>query len=117
MSRDHSHSYIGRKGTGSRDSNKVVIFAEGRNTEYSYCDLLKKNNCKLIPVVKRGHGIGSCIAFVEESNKKYNSLSKVDKAKYKQKWLIYDYDGHQDFRESILLARRYGFKVVFQTCA
>ena len=113
MGRDHLHPYQNRKASGYRELQKVIIYAEGRNTEYNYCEQLKRQNCSLVPVVQRGHGIGNCVDFVEESNKKFNNLSKEQRDKYKQKWLMYDCDGHEDFAESIVKARKYGFKVVF----
>lgn len=113
MRRDHSHSHLGRGGTGTRNISRAIIYVEGKNTEYSYCNLLKDNCSLLIPIVERGHGISSCIDFVEEANKKYNNLSPKRRTKYSQKWLMYDCDGHQDFAESVKLARRYGFNVVF----
>jgi len=113
MSRNHSYSYVGRQGTASRTVSKAIIYVEGENTEYSYCSLLKNNRCRLMPVVEKGHGIGSCIEFVEEANKKYNCLPQKAREKYSQKWLMYDCDGHQDFAESVRLARRYGFNVAF----
>lgn len=113
MSRDHSHSHLGRGCTGTRNISRAIIYVEGKNTEYSYCNLLKNSCSQLIPIVEKGHGIGSCIEFVEEANKKFDKLSRQDKAKYSQKWLMFDCDGHQDFAESVKLARRYGFHVVF----
>lgn len=91
--------------------NKVILYCEGRNTEPSFFELLKKNNCKVVPVIVPGHGIGSCIEFVEEANKKYNCLPRTQRDKYRQKWLMYDYDGHEDFAASIKIARQNGFRV------
>lgn len=113
MSRNHSHSRLGRGKTGTRSISKAIIYVEGENTEYSYCTLLKNSCCQLIPVVEKGHGIGSCVEFVKEANKRFEKLSKQDKAKYSQRWLMYDCDGHDDFAESVRLARRYGFNVAF----
>lgn len=113
MSRDHSRSRLGRGATGTRSISKAIIYVEGENTEYSYCNLLKDSCCRLIPVVEKGHGIGSCVEFVKEANKRFEKLPKQDKTKYSQRWLMYDCDGHKDFAESVRLARRYGFKVVF----
>lgn len=113
MSRDHSRSQLGRRETGTRSISKAIIYVEGKNTEYSYCNLLKNSCCRLIPVVEKGHGIGSCVEFVNEAKKRFENLPKQDKAKYNQKWLMYDYDGHKDFAESVKLARQYGFHVVF----
>ena len=113
MGRDHSHSYKRRKVSGSREPQKIIIYVEGKNTEYNYCEQLKRQNCSFVPVVQRGHGIGKCVDFVEESNKKFNNLPQKQRDKYKQKWLIYDCDGHDDFAESIAKAREYGFNVVF----
>ena len=64
-------------------------------------------------MIVRGHGIGSCKEFVEEANKKYNRLSRVQRNKYSQKWLVYDCDGHGDFADSVKYARECGFRVAF----
>ena len=113
MVRNHLKAVTSRKNQGTRKVNKVILYCEGRNTEPSYFELFKKNNCKVVPVVVSGHGIGSCVEFVEEANKKYNCLSKVQRNKYSQKWLGYDCDGHEDFAVSIKIARKYGFRVAF----
>lgn len=113
MVRNHLKAVTSRKNQGTRKVNKVILYCEGRNTEPSYFELFKKNNCKVVPVVISGHGIGSCVEFVEEANKKYNCLSKVQRNKYSQKWLVYDCDGHEDFAVSIKIVRKYGFRVAF----
>ena len=101
MGRNHSRVVTSRRNQGTKIVNKVILFCEGRNTEPSYFELLKKNNCKVVPVVVPGHGIGSCVEFVEEANKKYNCLPRTQRDKYSQKWLVYDCDGHDDFAASI----------------
>lgn len=113
MVRNHLKAVTSRKNQGTRKVNKVILYCEGRNTEPSYFELFKKNNCKVVPVVVPGHGIGSCVEFVEEANKKYNCLPKVQRNKYSQKWLVYDCDGHEDFAVSIKIARKHGFRVAF----
>lgn len=113
MGRNHSKAVTSRRSPGTRKVNKIILFCEGHNTEPSYFELLKKNNCKVVPVIVRGHGIGLCRDFVEEANKKYNCLSKAQRSKYSQKWLVYDCDGHEDFADSVKVAREYGFRVAF----
>lgn len=113
MVRNHLKAVTSRKNQGTRKVNKVILYCEGRNTVPSYFELFKKNNCKVVPVVVPGHGIGSCVEFVEEANKKYNCLPKVQRNKYSQKWLVYDCDGHEDFAVSIKIARKHGFRVAF----
>ena len=113
MVRNHLKAVTSRKNQGTRKVNKVILYCEGRNTEPSYFELFKKNNCKVVPLVVPGHGIGSCVEFVEEANKKYNCLPKVQRNKYSQKWLVYDCDGHEDFAVSIKIARKHGFRVAF----
>lgn len=116
MARDHSRSSIVRKNRGIQPSHrKIVVFVEGRNTEYTYIELLKRSYCDVIPDAVRGEGIGSCVDFVEHKNGEYNSFSKKKKDKYSQKWLMFDYDGHDDFGDGIRLARRYGFHVAFSS--
>lgn len=115
MARDHSQASRGRKGKGSIIPKKILLFVEGRNTEPSYFELLKRSNCKLIPVVKPGSGIGSCVGFVEEADKKFGSLPKAIKEKYSQRWVVFDYDGHPDFEDGIRKARKLGFKVAFSS--
>ena len=113
MGRNHSRVVTSRRNQGTKKVNKVILYCEGRNTEPSYFELLKKNNCKVVPVVVPGHGIGSCVEFVEEANRKYDCLPRTQRDKYSQKWLVYDCDGHDDFAASIKLARQYGFRVAF----
>lgn len=113
MGRNHSKAVTSRRSPGTRKVNKVILFCEGRNTEPSYFEMLKKNNCKIVPVIVRGHGVGSCRDFVEEVNKKFNCLSRAQRSKYSQKWLVYDCDGHEDFADSVKYARECGFRVAF----
>ncbi len=113
MARDHSHSNIQRKNQNTKKPQKILLYVEGRNTEPSYFDLLKRSNCTQIPVPVRGRGIGACVDFVNEAMGKYNSLPAKGKAKYKQKWLVFDNDGHDDFAEGVKLARQNGFRVAF----
>lgn len=113
MARDHSHSNILRKNQNTKKPQKILLYVEGRNTEPSYFDLLKRSNCTQIPVTVRGHGIGMCVNFVNEAVGKYSSLPAKEKAKYTQKWLVFDNDGHEDFAEGVRLARRQGFRVAF----
>lgn len=113
MARDHSHSNIERKNKNTRRPQKILLYVEGRNTEPSYFNLLKRSNCTQIPVTVRGHGIGMCVNFVNEAVGKYNSLPAKEKAKYTQKWLVFDNDGHEDFAEGVRLARNQGFRVAF----
>lgn len=113
MARDHLHSNIQRKNRNTKKPQKILLYVEGRNTEPSYFDLLKRSNCTTIPVTVPGHGIGSCVKFVEEVNAKYNRLSKSDREKYEQKWMVFDCDGHEDFADGVRLARNLGFRVIF----
>lgn len=113
MSKNHSNSSIEHGKPNSRFPQKIILYVEGRNTEPSYFDLLKRSNCTTIPVTVRGHGVGLCVDFVDEANGKYNSLSKKDKSKYKQKWIVFDCDGHDDFSDAIKKAKEYGFRVAF----
>lgn len=108
-----------RKDNYKRAAGKVkvprqfILYVEGRNTEKSYFDLLKKANCKVIPVTKRGDGISKCIDFVNESDKAWKSLPKEEKEKYDKRWLVFDADGREDFDEGIKLARKKRFGVAF----
>lgn len=111
MARKHSKTSLRRKNVQSRVPAKFIIYVEGKNTEPSYLDLLRAN-CKVIPHPVKGKGIGSCLQFVETSNKAYNSLPPRDRTKYSQKWLMFDCDGHEDFA-SVKLAWKYGFRVAF----
>lgn len=110
--KDRKNSYK-RSAGGLRPNRKFILYVEGRNTEKSYFDLLKKSNCKIIPVTNRGQGISSCVDFVNDSDMAWNSLPKDEKAKYDQKWLVFDGDGRKDFDAGIKLARNKGFGVAF----
>lgn len=113
MAKDHSKLIIKHGKPKSKIPQKILLYVEGRNTEPSYFDLLKRSNCTRIPVAVRGQGIGACVYFVNKVVGKYNSLPAKEKAKYKQKWLVFDNDGHEDFAEGIRLARNQGFRVAF----
>lgn len=113
MGRDHSRTITSRRNQRTKKIKRIILFCEGRSTEPTYFELLKKNNCKVFPVVVPGNGIGSCVEFVKLADKKFKGLPRTSRNKYCQKWLIYDCDGHSDFEESIKLARTYGFRVAF----
>ena len=108
-----------RKDNYKRTHGKVkpprqfILYVEGRNTEKSYFDLLKKANCKVIPVTKRGQGIWNCVDFVNDSDKAWKSLPKEEKEKYDKRWLVFDADGREDFDAGIKLARKKKFVVAF----
>ncbi|MBO4417757.1 MAG: RloB domain-containing protein [Bacteroidales bacterium] len=108
-----------RKDNYKRTHGKVkpprqfILYVEGRNTEKSYFDLLKKANCKVIPVTKRGQGIWNCVDFVNDSDKAWKSLPKEEKEKYDKRWLVFDADGREDFDAGIKLARKKKFGVAF----
>lgn len=114
MARRHSKTSLKRKNVQSRVPAKFIIYVEGKNTEPSYLKLLRTNS-KVIPHPVEGKGIGSCEQFVETSNKAYNNLSSSERAKYSQKWLMFDYDGHEDFANAIKQAWKYGFRVAFSS--
>lgn len=96
-----------------KSQRQFILFVEGKNTEKSYFDLLKKANCKVIPVTKRGHGISSCVDFVNDSDKTWKSLPKDEKDKYDKRWLVFDADGRPDFEAGIKLAKKKSFGVAF----
>ncbi|MCD8291210.1 MAG: RloB family protein, partial [Prevotella sp.] len=103
-----------KRATGkAKPLRKFILYVEGRNTEKSYFDLLKKANCKVIPVTKYGHGISKCVDFVNESYKAWMSLPKEEKEKYDKRWLVFDADGRADFDAGIKLARQKNFGVAF----
>ncbi len=68
-----------------------------------------------MPVTRRGHGISSCVAFVNESEQKWKAMPIEEKAKYDKRWLVFDDDGRADFAEGIKLARDKGFGVAFSS--
>lgn len=115
MNNKHSISKSLKREPGNRKPEQIIVFVEGRNTERTYINLLKIHNLKLIPIVKPGGGIGSCTEFVNNSQKAFDSLPKSQRGKYKQKWLMFDYDGHNDFKSAIADARKKGFNVAFSS--
>ncbi len=110
--KNRKNSY--KRTTGkAKPHRQFILYVEGRNTEKSYFDLLKKANCKVSPVTKRGQGISKCVDFVNDSYKSWASLPKEEKEKYDKRWLVFDADGRTDFYEGIKLARKKKFKVAF----
>ena len=103
-----------RRGSTKASKPKIIIYCEGKNTEPSYLERLKKN-CDVTPVPVKGAGIGSCISFVNDVEKKWNNLPAKEKGKYSHKWMMFDYDGHKDFADAIKLARSKGFGVAFSS--
>jgi hypothetical protein len=108
------NSYL-RSAKGNSSTKQYILFVEGRNTEKSYLDLLKKSNCKVMPVTRRGSGISRCVDFVNESEGKWKSMPAEEKQKYDKRWLVFDYDGRPDFAAGIKLAREKGFGVAFSS--
>ena len=115
MARDHSKYSLDYKRKMSRKSSQFIIYVEGRNTEASYLKLLKQSSCTIVPIVVKGNGIGSCVNFVETCNAKFNCLPPNKRLQYAEKWLMFDYDGHNDFRDAIKLARENGFNVAYSS--
>lgn len=113
MARDHSKYSLDHKNKVQTKSAQFIIYVEGRNTEVSYLKLLKNSSCTIVPIVERGKGIGSCVEFVETCEAKFKRLPSNKRQTFKEKWLMFDYDGHADFRKAIKLARDKGFKVAF----
>lgn len=110
--KERANSY--KRDTGkARNPKRFILYVEGMNTEKSYFDLLKKSNCKIMPITKRGHGISSCVDFVNESEKAWLSMPREEKEKYDMKWLVFDADGRADFGEGVRQARKKGFGVAF----
>jgi hypothetical protein len=100
--------------TGKNSSTgKVILFAEGRNTESSYFNLLGRANCKVIPITKKGKGISKCVDFVNDSLKAWTSMPEIERRKYAERWLVFDADGREDFAEGVKLARKLGFHVAY----
>ncbi len=96
-----------------RSARRYILYVEGENTEDSYFKLLKKANCKIVPVIIRGHGISHCVDFVNESENHWNSMPKERRNEYDRRWLVFDADGRTDFSKGIKLARKKGFGVAF----
>ena len=97
----------------TKSTRQFILYVEGRNTEKSYFDLLKKANCKVIPVTKRGQGISRCVDFVNDSEKAWNTLPREERQKFEKRWLVFDADGRPDFEDGIRLARAKKFGVAF----
>lgn len=103
-----------KRGNGyARTPRQHILYVEGRNTEKSYRDLLKRANCKIMPVTVKGHGISRCEDFVKESENAWKTMPKEEKQKYSKRWLVFDADGRADFAAGIRLARQKRFGVVF----
>lgn len=115
MNNKHSQSKTLKRESGNKMPEQIIVYVEGRNTERTYIDLLKVHNLKLIPIVKQGNGIGSCTEFVNNSQKHFDTLPKAQRAKFRQKWLMFDYDGHNDLKTAVLEARKKGFNVAFSS--
>ena len=99
MGKDHSSFNAKRKNSRSRNLKKIILYVEGRNTEYSYLKQLKRANCKVEPVPVRGNGIGNCMDFVNTSIGKFNSLPKKEKEKYSKESMEIIKRSNEELRE------------------
>ena len=115
MEKKRSKITVRRQNYRTKFSGNFILYVEGRNTEPSYFELLKRTNCKVCPVTVKGSGISKCVDFVKEAQRKYDKLSETQRKKYTQRWLVFDYDGHNDFEEGVKLGRSYGFNVAFSS--
>lgn len=79
MGRDHTKENLSRKKTPTNSISQFILFVEGRNTERSYFNLLKQSCCTVIPMVVKGHGISSCLDFVNDAMSKFNHFSVTKK--------------------------------------
>lgn len=109
--KDRQNSF--KRATSKERLSKFILFAEGRNTESSYFNLLGRANCKVIPITKKGNGISKCVDFVNDSQKAWNSMPVEEREKYDERWLVFDADGRADFVAGIKLAQKKGFHVAY----
>ena len=114
---DHKKRKDTYKRSPARSSviREYIVFCEGRNTEKSYLDLLKRSNCKIKPVPRKGRGFSQCVDFVNDSEKAWKCMPREERKKYSKRWLIFDDDGRPDFAAGIKLARQKGFGVAFSS--
>jgi hypothetical protein len=113
MNHKDRHNSFKRVTGKNRTPNKFILFAEGRNTESSYFNHLKRANCRVIPVTKKGKGISKCVDFVNDSQNTWNSMPVEERKKYNERWLVFDADGRADFAEGVKLAQKKGFHVAY----
>lgn len=72
MGKDHSSFNAKRKNSRSRNLKKIILYVEGRNTEYSYLKQLKRANCKVEPVpvwISSIHQLGNSIVYPKKKKR------------------------------------------------
>ncbi len=92
---------------------KIIIFAEGKNTEKTYFEQFKNGQVKIVTV---GTGKGTR-KLVNEANTLLRSDSRYNDTKFDEKWVVFDKDDNPDFEEAIQLAKNLGFKVAYSNQA
>ena len=90
---------------------KIILFAEGKNTETSY---FKQFNSSLVTIETVGTGKSTC-KLVNEAI--ILLQSKYKNKQFNEKWVVFDKDDNNDFGDAIQLARRSGFKVAYSNQA
>ena len=90
---------------------KIILFAEGKNTETTYFKQFKNERIKLVTV-----GTGkSTLKLVDEAITLL--CSKYNRMRFDEKWVVFDKDDNTDFEEAIQFAKKSGFKVAYSNQA
>ena len=90
---------------------KIILFAEGKNTETSY---FKQFNSSLVTIETVGTGKSTC-KLVNEAI--ILLQSKYKNKQFNEKWVVFDKDDNNDFDRAIRLAKQSGFKVAYSNQA
>jgi len=91
---------------------KIILFAEGENTEKTYFKKFGNSRIKIVPV---GTGKSTC-KLVNEAITLLRTTSYRDE-KFNEKWVVFDKDDNKDFDKAIQLAKQSGFKVAYSNQA
>lgn len=92
---------------------KIIIFAEGKNTEKTYFEQFKNGQVKVVTV-----GTGkSTRKLVNEANTLLRSDLRYNNTTFDEKWVVFDKDDNKDFDQAIQLAQKSGFKIAYSNQA
>ncbi|MDE6770058.1 MAG: RloB family protein [Muribaculaceae bacterium] len=102
-----------RGNTSTPMMKRILVVAEGENTEYSYFSKFRIPGVLVVPV---GVGLGTMSLVKEVERIRAKNIRKYH-CDFDETWVVFDKDEYPDFVEAIKYAENCGYKVAYSNQA